>query len=396
MRTLSDYVVAKGIQTGPFGSQLHAYDYVESGIGVVMPQDLGENMIIQTKMARISRFTASVLSRHRLIQNDIVYSRRGDVTRRSLVRETDGELICGTGCLRVRLDPERADAKYVSYALGLPETREWIVRHAVGATMANLNTQILSAIPLSLPELTAQTRIGEVLGALDDKIVANQSLMDAAQDWLRARWDQLTTSSNRVLSLQELAEISPRVPASRAATPPYLDMKNLPEHGLLVSDWGHRESSGGARFKNGDTLLARITPCFENGKIAWVDFLGADEIGYGSTEYIVFRAQNDVPPVVPYLIAASSRFRAFAAQHRTGTSGRQRVQAGPLGSYQVPVPEAGVLAQFGEDSEALLEKSGAVRSENRALAATRDELLPLLMSGKITVKDAEKRVEQEV
>ncbi|MEO2192605.1 MAG: restriction endonuclease subunit S, partial [bacterium] len=192
MTTLGDLAIEGGIQTGPFGSQLHASDYTEHGVGVVMPQDLGDNIVRPDAMARVPSETAAELSRHRLRPGDIVFSRRGDVTRRSLIRESDGELICGTGCLRVRLDLGKADPIFVSYALALQESQDWLIRHAVGATMPNLNTGILSELPVRTPRLQVQRAVGEVLGALDDKIAANNRDGAIGMDLLHAKYRATT------------------------------------------------------------------------------------------------------------------------------------------------------------------------------------------------------------
>ncbi len=92
-----------GIQTGPFGSQLHKSDYVTSGIPSIMPQNIGDNRIIEDGIARISPVDAKRLSLYCVQAGDIVYSRRGDVERRALMRKPETGGLCGTGCLRVRL-----------------------------------------------------------------------------------------------------------------------------------------------------------------------------------------------------------------------------------------------------------------------------------------------------
>src|SRR5262249_23606567 len=147
------------IQTGPFGSQLHASDYVSSGIPSVMPQNIGDNVIIEDGIARITPADAMRLSRYLLREGDIVYSRRGDVERRALVRPSQEGWLCGTGCLRVR-PGTAADSRFLSYYLGHADVREWIVRHAIGATMLNLNTAILSIVPVTLPPRSVQMAIG--------------------------------------------------------------------------------------------------------------------------------------------------------------------------------------------------------------------------------------------
>ena len=110
----------------------------------------------------------------------------------------------------------------------------------------------------------------------------------------------------------------------------------------------------------------------------------------------MFRSAEGVPSAVPYVVVASAEFRKFAARSMIGTSGRQRVQAKGLEDFELRWPDDQKLAEFGEFSDALLGRLGSARDENLRLAATRDELLPLLMSGKITVKDAEKTVEEVV
>ncbi|WP_421535269.1 restriction endonuclease subunit S [Pseudomonas marginalis] len=159
------------IQTGPFGSQLHTSDYKEHGIPVVMPTNIIDGGIEQNGIARINSFDVERLSQHKLKIGDIVFSRRGDVTKNALIRPDEVGWLCGTGCLKVRLGNEKiAIAKYISHCLRLPETKEWLVRHAVGATMPNLNTAILSAVPIFLPPLKSQIDIAAILDSFDDRI----------------------------------------------------------------------------------------------------------------------------------------------------------------------------------------------------------------------------------
>jgi type I restriction enzyme S subunit len=139
------------IQTGPFGSQLHASDYVDEGVPVVMPQDLNNRRISVDRIVRVTEEMAQRLTRHRVKPGDVVYSRRGDVERHALVSEREAGWLCGTGCLLVRLGAAWPSQAYLSEVLDLPVTREWLVRHAVGATMPNLNTSILGDVPLLMP-----------------------------------------------------------------------------------------------------------------------------------------------------------------------------------------------------------------------------------------------------
>ncbi|EPL60212.1 type I restriction enzyme specificity protein [Stutzerimonas stutzeri B1SMN1] len=136
-----------------------------------MPTNIGDGGIAVEGIARIGQEDVERLQQHKLQLNDIVFSRRGDVTKNALIRAHETGWLCGTGCLKVRLgDQSIADAKYISYCLRQPDTKEWLIRHAVGATMPNLNTGILSAVPIILPPLSVQLKVAEILGVLDDRI----------------------------------------------------------------------------------------------------------------------------------------------------------------------------------------------------------------------------------
>jgi len=166
-----------GIQTGPFGSQLHQKDYVTDGTPIITVEHLGENRIIHdVDLPCVNESDRERLSKFALHPGDIVFSRVGSVDRRALVREEeDGWLFSGR-CLRVRPDPNLIDSGYLSYFFGLPAFKKYINAIAVGATMPSLNTQILSNIPIYFPGLAEQRAIAGILGAFDDKIELNRRM----------------------------------------------------------------------------------------------------------------------------------------------------------------------------------------------------------------------------
>ncbi|MGQ9652429.1 MAG: restriction endonuclease subunit S, partial [Phycisphaerae bacterium] len=151
-----------------------------------------------------------------------------------------------------------------------------------------------------------------------------------------------------------------------------------------------RPFGSGMRFVNGDTLVARITPCLENGKTAFVDFLQDGQVGWGSTEYIVLRPKPPLPPEFGYCFARSDDFRDFAIQSMTGSSGRQRVPAESLSHFQLVRPSSSVAQVFGRFVGPLFGRAGAVARQSRTLAALRDALLPKLISGELRIPDAER------
>lgn len=385
------------IQTGPFGSQLHASDYVPDGIPSVMPQNIGENVIIEEGIARITPADAHRLSRYLLRAGDIVYSRRGDVERRALVQDREEGWLCGTGCLRVRLGIS-ADPKFISYYLGDPGPRSWIVQHAVGATMPNLNTSILGALPLRVPKNIGEQRfIAAVLGALDDKVAVNERIESTYEQLLSRKFEQLGVdvepNAENAPTAATLVEFNPRLPVPRTEDATYLDMAALPTSAARVQEWSKRPPKSGLRFTNGDTVMARITPCLENGKTAFIDFMNDGEIGVGSTEFIVIRARAGVPIHFPYFLARSPRFRSIAIRNMIGSSGRQRVAASQLESIPLVRPEEKALRRFGTEAAQAFAHMKSLGHESARLAELRDTLLPKLMSGELRVRDAETAVE---
>lgn len=183
--------ISLNIQTGPFGSQLHQSDYSESGIPVVMPKDLVNGSVSEQSIARVAEEHVRRLNRHIISEGDILYSRRGDVGRCAYATSKESGWLCGTGCLRVTIDAEMAYSKYVFYYLQQPTTIGWVEKHAIGATMLNLNTTILSNIPISLPPYNTQCLIAGILSAYDNLIENNLKqikLLEEAAQRLYKEW----------------------------------------------------------------------------------------------------------------------------------------------------------------------------------------------------------------
>ena len=176
----------RGIQTGPFGSQLHQRDYVPIGTPIVTVEHLGDNRILHDGVPRVSDSDRDRLKRYELKQGDIVFSRVGSVDRRALVREAeDGWLFSGR-CLRVRADDDKIDPVFLSYFFGLETFKEHIRAIAVGATMPSLNTRLLSDVSVFYPPLAEQRAIAHILGTLDDKIELNRRMNEMLEEMARA------------------------------------------------------------------------------------------------------------------------------------------------------------------------------------------------------------------
>ena len=168
----------------------------------------------------------------------------------------------------------------------------------------------------------------------------------------------------------------------------------MPEHSARALDWYDRKFGSGVKFINGDTLMARITPCLENGKGAFVDFLEDGQVGWGSTEYKVLRSKEALPLVYSYFLSRTPDFRSHAIVNMTGSSGRQRVPASVFDSYHIVNPDERVSDQFGEISRPIMEMIKKNDEESSTLASLRNTLLPKLISGELRVPDAEEFVEE--
>ena len=190
-----------------------------------------------------------------------------------------------------------------------------------------------------------------------------------------------------VKRLSDAMDINPLRSLRKGDLAPYLDMANMPTNGHMPDNVIDRPFSSGMRFINGDTLVARITPCLENGKTAYIDFLQDAKVGWGSTEYIVLRPKQSLPNQFAYCLARSADFREFAIQNMTGTSGRQRVPSAAISHYTIPIPrDRKVLEVFGE----LVAPFFSLVSQNTEVSSTltnlRDTLLSKLVSGEMRVK----------
>ena len=163
------------IQTGPFGSQLHAADYVEIGVPSIMPKDIAQRRVRTDSIAFVSYDDANRLARHRVIPGDIVYSRRGDVERHALIGEAERGWLCGTGSLLVRLGSRWPSPLYASLHLDQPRIKAWIAQHAIGATMPNLSTSILAQAPILVPNAAVLQAFQLMAGPLDSCYTANEA-----------------------------------------------------------------------------------------------------------------------------------------------------------------------------------------------------------------------------
>lgn len=282
----------------------------------------------------------------------------------------------------------------------------------------------LKKIMVGLPSLKEQREIIALLGPIQKKIDCLAGIQRTQEkiadlifkDWFidfgptrskmagRARylspdvWSTFPETLNaegvpvgwQTLPLSNVVEISPSESLKKDVSAPYLGMASLPTVGPAHRVPALRAFSAGTKFRNGDALLARITPCLENGKTAYVWGLGDNEVGWGSTEFIVMRSKPGVPKPFSYLVARHPAFRSHAIKSMSGTSGRQRADTNAIANYQIPLPHEKKLWSALENAlTPLFECITRNFRESIELSAMRDLMLPKLMSGELQVKDAE-------
>lgn len=163
-------------------------------------------------------------------------------------------------------------------------------------------------------------------------------------------------------------------------------MADLGERGFLVPGEPFSGRPSGSRFRNGDALMARITPCLQNGKTGLVQFLDDGQTAVGSTEFIVLRGRV-VGPAFAYCAARSSAFRGHAIQSMSGATGRQRVSRDCFDSLMMVEPSPAAAAHFEEVAGPLFDQGFQLAQQNRRLAATRDLLLPRLVTGQVDLSE---------
>lgn len=322
------------------------------------------------------------------------------------------------------------DPKFVYYFLHTVDFNSCADKSSV----PGVNRNDLHLLPAIIPPLSEQQAIAEVLSALDEKIELNRRMNATLEAMARAlfkSWfvdfipvrakmegrtpdglsadiaamfpDTLVDSPLgeipkgwAVKTLADIVQLNPSERIPKDSVAPYLDMAALPTAGFFPEEPRPRKVSSGSRFKNGDTLLARITPCLENGKTAYITELEEQQIGWGSTEFIVMRPKAPCPPEYGYLLARDENFRTFAIQSMTGSSGRQRVPVEALGRYEIVTPSAPLMEKFAIFVQPMFEKSIAAMRENQTLSQLRDTLLPKLISGHLRVTDATSSIKEAV
>lgn len=415
------------LQTGPFGSQLHAHDYLAEGVPVVPTEAIRARRIDHSVLPKISQEKAMELTRHRLQTGDILFARRGVQATGHIgfVRDAEVGMVCGTGAIRLRLDPstDDLDAEFLSHVLADPASVDWFKFHAIGATMPNLNEGIIRAFPLLVPPRSEQRAIAGLLSGLDDKIELNRETNETLEalaralfkDWFvdfgptRAKaegrppylapelWDLFPDALDdedkpegwETGHLRQIAESPSRgvSPSDVSEDTPYIGLEHMPRRSIALSEWegAGKVTSNKSSFNAGEFLFGKLRPYFHKVGIAPID-------GICSTDIVVVKSKKTEWSAFVLACISSDEFVAFTDQTSTGTK-MPRTSWTLMGQYQLILPSDQIATAFHSTVQPMITRFVAGIHESRTLAQTRDLLLPKLMSGEIRLREAERIAE---
>ena len=360
---------------------------------LIRSQNVFDRYFDETRLAFISDEQASSLSGAEVMPGDLLLNITGDgitFARSCLVPATVLPACVNQHVMIIRVDAQRCEPGYLLSYLTHPNVKPYIESFNAGGSRRAITKGHIESFEVPLPPLPTQHRIADILSALDDKIELNRQInatLEAMAQAVFKEWFVQNESIDdwEIVPLPEIMDINPNCSLRKDKIAPYLDMANVPTQGHRAIEWRERAFSSGTKFVNGDTLLARITPCLENGKTAFVDFLDDGEIGWGSTEFIVLRPKPPLPPEYGYYLARSNDLRTHAIQNMVGSSGRQRVPSSCFDNFLLPVPPSELARRFGAIAKSIMAKIAARDNESRLLGQIRDALLPKLMCGEIAV-----------
>lgn len=290
--------------------------------------------------------------------------------------------------------------RFVSYFL------KWVLNGTESnkAAVPGVNRNDLHARKVGVPEdIGEQASIASILSAYDDLIENNRrriQLLEQAARLLYKEWfvhlrfpgHEHTPIIDGVPEgwedtfLPDVIDVNPKTPVEKGKEILYVPMSALSEAGMTANtaDFERRTTHTAVKFNKNDVLLARITPCLENGKTGYAYFLGDDEVACGSTEFIVLRGKL-VNPSFVYCLARSYPFRGNAIKSMIGSSGRQRVQVSCFDEYKVPLPPKHLLEMFDDIASTAFDQIRVLVAQNDKLTKARELLLPKLMNGEVAV-----------
>ncbi|MEJ3115362.1 restriction endonuclease subunit S [Escherichia coli] len=286
------------------------------------------------------------------------------------------------------------DKMYLYWKMRTREYQEFIANSASGTSVMHTSPKKICEYEFLLPTKLEQKAIASVLSSLDEKIDLlhhqNKTLELMAETMFRQCF--ILDETGASVNLEQIIDFNPKRTLTKSQDATYLDMAGLSTVIFRANGYYRRPFSSGTKFTKRDTLLARITPCLENGKAAYIDFLDDNETGWGSTEFIVMRPKKEIHPFISYIMCRNPDFKEYAESCMEGSTGRQRVNLDHLKKFNVNLPTEASLRIINELLDSFEIKLINNSKQIDSLEKLRDTLLPKLMSGEVRVQYAEEAI----
>lgn len=277
--------------------------------------------------------------------------------------------------------PDELNAEYLMLWFSRPEFDRYARYKSHGSVREIFDWNELCMAELPVPPIDKQREIVQAYKAITRRIELKKQINDNLEATAQAYFDSLFFSNTDTdCTLADIALVNPVRPLAKGVEARCFDMSTLPTKGCIPMGDTIKPYNGGVRFVNGDTLIARITPCLENGKAAYINTLADGEVAYGSTEYIVLSSKDNIPPCFYYFLIRNSKFVTFALQFMNGSSGRQRVSGEELASFPLSKPSKDNLVAFDKVGSLVLEQMRTLTAEIQLLKQLQDAITATLSS----------------
>ncbi len=380
-----------------------------SGVKLVNMKELFAFDFLSDQPESRIELTRAEFAKSQLRHGDLLFARRSFVLegagKCSLVVDPPESLTFESSMIRARPSPDRADSRFLFYYFRSPEGRARMASIAARTAVSGITGSNLAALEIDVPGVDAQREIAEILSLFDELIENNRRRAQVLEEMARAIYREWFVRFrypdhgdvplvNSVLgpipegwnvqSASDAVEINPSMKVNRSVDHPFVAMGDVSATGMVCYPSETRSGGSGARFANGDTLLARINPSLQNGKTGFVQSLEDAEVGLGSTEFIVMRGRN-VGPAFTYCLARQDEFRGNAIASMVGASGRQRVRNECFDTYFLAVPPSSLIESFEAAARPMFAQVDLLHRQATSLASARDLLLPKLVTGQIDV-----------
>ncbi len=279
------------------------------------------------------------------------------------------------------IDENVLDENYLMMWFRRPEFDRICWLHTDGSVRGGITWDDICRLELPIPPIDEQREIVRSYKAITERIVIKKQINDNLEAQTQALFDELFLRDGMPdCTLSEIANVNPTRTLSKGCIAKCYDMSCLPTRGCVPEGGEMKAYNGGVRFQNGDTLIARITPCLENGKAAYINILNDKEVAFGSTEYIVFSPVDTMPSSFYYFLIRSKKFRTFALQYMNGSSGRQRVSGDELAAFPLTKPSQEALSRFDMVAKPVLEQFKVASLEINRLNALQQLIIASISS----------------